>query len=151
MFSKIELNHLGKAKALIQNAEIFQFNTALVDGWDTGDFYVGNRSDINSMSYHVRFSNESLLLSQAYPSGADIIIATAPDIITLYDSNTYMPLTNEDLQEHAEKGTLSQLRVTLGVIEASEHWWVFPEKTEAAWQPYFKRLGYIGKIIRYPF
>lgn len=54
-------------------------------------------------------------------------------------------------QEHTSKGTLSLLRVTLGVIEASEHWWVSPEKTEAAWQPYFKRLGYIGKIIRYPF
>ena len=79
------------------------------------------------------------------------MIATAPDIITLYDSNTYMPLTNKDLQEHTAKGALLHLRVTPGVIETSEHWWVSPEKAEAAWQPYFKRLGYIGKIIRYPF
>lgn len=103
----------------------FDYGTATVEGKD-GSTYV------------VLFQNENLVI---YKDGN--VVMTAPDIISFYDINDGMPLTNADTKEGQY--------VDIGIIEVDERWW---KNGEAAindvWAPYFKNVEYTGKIVRYP-
>lgn len=149
IFQSIDDAGLCKAKSLIQRGKIMNYTTALIDGWDIGDYFVVDEDSSNAVKYHIRFSNESLLLYEVQPDGNEKIVLTAPDIITMYNCDTYHPLTNEDLQTLKGSNKLDTLRVTLGAIQVDSHWWLNRDATKSVWKPYFEHLGYFGNIIQY--
>lgn len=151
IFYLIKAAGFCEAETLMDNANIYDFQTGLKNGWDVGGYYVGYDISDRTGMYHILFSNESLLIYRVFAGGEERLIMTAPDIIALYDSTSYQPLTNEDLQLYQEAGRLGDLKVTLGVIKVDEKWWLYPEKANASWKKYFAPLGYDGDIVRYPF
>ena len=150
-FTLINKHGICKAVSLAREASIYNFQTGFKDGWDVGDYYVGYDPAERTGMYHVKFSNESLLLYQVQPNGQEKIVMTAPDIITFYDCRSHIPLTNEDLQVFKEEGRLDSLKITLGVIQVHDKWWLNPQKTSAVWKKYFSLLGYDGDVVRYSF
>lgn len=78
-------------------------------------------------------------------------LATAPCIITMYDENTGMPLTNADLKEQFLTGNGDSLRVVLGLVEVNDKWWLDEAAVTKAWEPYWQEAGYMGDLVRYLF
>lgn len=67
---------------------------------------------------------------------------TAPDIISFYDKNNDMPLTNAD--------TVEGQYVDIGIAKVDERWWNQGEEAiYEIWKPYFNNVEYAGKIVRY--
>ena len=71
------------------------------------------------------------------------VVMTAPDIISFYDIEAQIPLTNAD--------TVEGQYVDIGIIEVDERWWKQGEDyINEIWKPYFTNVDYAGKIVRYP-
>ena len=109
--------------------------TKTAGGFEYGTATVAGEDGATDM---VLFQNENLVI---YKDG--IVVMTAPDIISFYEINDGMPLTNADTKEGQY--------VDIGIIEVDERWW---KNGEAAindvWAPYFKNVEYTGRIVRYP-
>lgn len=117
---------------------------------DKGYYYVGAEG-VPGKDFLVQFNNESMAVSVLQEDGTYECIATAPCIITMYDENTGMPLTNADLKEQFLAGNGDSLSVVLGIIEVDEKWWNNPEAVAEAWRPYWVEAGYSGGLVRYSF
>lgn len=115
--------------------KITKVETKTAGGFDYGTATVAGE---DGSTYMVLFQNENLVI---YKDG--IVVMTAPDIISFYEINAGMPLTNADTKEGQY--------VDIGIIEVDERWW---KNGEAAindvWAPYFKNVEYTGRIVRYP-
>lgn len=115
--------------------KITKVETKTAGGFDYGTATVAGE---DGSTYMVLFQNENLVI---YKDG--IVVMTAPDIISFYEINDGMPLTNADTKEGQY--------VDIGIIEVDERWW---KNGEAAindvWAPYFKNVEYTGRIVRYP-
>ena len=115
--------------------KISKVETKTAGGFDYGTATVAGE---DGSTYMVLFQNENLVI---YKDG--IVVMTAPDIISFYEINAGMPLTNADTKEGQY--------VDIGIIEVDERWW---KNGEAAindvWAPYFKNVEYTGRIVRYP-
>lgn len=107
----------------------------VVAGFDYGTATIAGK---DGATYKVLFQNENLVL---YKNGE--VVMTAPDIISFYDIDTGMPLTNAD--------TVKGQNVDIGIIKVDERWWkTGEENVNKIWAPYFKNVEYTGKIVRYP-
>jgi DUF917 family protein len=145
LFMLLNDSKIVSAKSLTDVTNITGFQTKVSGGWDIGEFYVGDTT-----KYHVRFSNESLTIHTVDPvTESESIYMTAPDIISVYDAVTGMPLTNEDLQVLQTKQQLDSTKVVLGVIKVDSKWESHPAKVLSAWEPYFQAVGYNGGIVPY--
>lgn len=115
--------------------KITKVETKTAGGFDYGTATVAGE---DGSTYMVLFQNENLVI---YKDGT--VVMTAPDIISFYEINDGMPLTNADTKEGQY--------VDIGIIEVDERWW---KNGEAAindvWAPYFKNVEYTGRIVRYP-
>lgn len=125
------------------------FSTGFQGGWDVGTFTIEDEQ--NDSRWRVAFSNESLLLYQVDVHGSEHLVCTAPDIITLYDADTFLPLTNEDLEVWHKDNSLGKRRVALGVIQAHKRWYELTDASSSSWKPYLAALGYEGELVAYPF
>ena len=83
----------------------------------------------------IYFQNENLVLEV---DGKPIM--TVPDIITVVDAKTGVPLTNAD----TKKG----MDVYVGIMKVDDSWWQNPEMPKI-WQSFFNNVGYEGSIIKY--
>lgn len=107
----------------------------VVAGFDYGTATIAGK---DGATYKVLFQNENLVL---YKNGE--VVMTAPDIISFYDIDAGMPLTNAD--------TVKGQNVDIGIIKVDERWWKTGEENiNNIWAPYFKNVEYTGKIVRYP-
>lgn len=117
---------------------------------DKGYYYLGVEGEAGNYFY-VQFNNETMAVSVLNEFGTFDCIATAPCIITMYDENTGLPLTNADLKEQILSGNGDSLNVVLGIIEVDSKWWTNFDELTKAWKPYLEEAGYAGDIVRYSF
>ena len=117
---------------------------------DKGYYYLGEEGTPGK-DFFVQFNNESMAVSVLQEDGTYRCIATAPCIITMYDENTGMPLTNADLKEQFLAGNGNSLNVVLGIVEVDYKWWNNPSAVTEAWRPYWVESGYTGELVRYSF
>ena len=116
--------------------QVTRVETKQEGGFDYGEFDVcGSENDI----WTVAFQNENLTCK----NNGEIIV-TAPDIITIFDNDQGIALTNADVKEGQN--------VQLGVIQVTDKWWKTGyENVNAIWKQYFEHVNYSGDIIRYEF
>lgn len=134
---------------LCARGQVTQFSSAEMDGFDIGGYMVSSVENKDEVSYQVKFQNENILLYQVDSDYKSTIYMTAPDIISLIDNNTGMPLTNEDLAQIYQSGKLESLNVALVKIKVCDNWWENEEATEKVWKPVFENLGYKGSVVKY--
>ena len=125
-----ELKAKGVCRGKITKVDVkvkggFDYGTAVIAGED-------------GSTYEVLLQNESLVM---FKDGE--VLMTAPDIISFYDIEAQVPLTNAD--------TVEGQYVDIGFIEVDERWWKQGEDyINEIWKPYFNNVDYSGKIVRYP-
>ena len=118
----------------VGSGEVIYVETKTAGGFDYGVVHI--KCEDNS-KIDVAFQNENLVIMK---NGE--VLMTAPDIITLYDKNARMPITNADVA----KGMI----VDVGVVKVDERWWNRgEEEINQIWQPYFKNVEYHGPIVRF--
>lgn len=105
-----------------------------VGGFDCGVTVV---KDENGKEYYVEFKNENLVLRDE--SGKSYI--TAPDIISMVDLSTMIPLTNADTKEGMD------VLVLMAPVE--EKWWREDCKAYLGWMEELRNIGFEGDQIRY--
>ena len=121
--SIVDCKLLGKGK--IKEIEI---KTDM--GFDVGKVIVANDKELT-----ICYQNENMLvLHDGKP------VMTVPDIITTYDLNTGIPVTNADIKEGMD--------VAVGLIKVDDKWWKNPKMFDV-WRPILKRFGYTGDAIPY--
>lgn len=148
-----EMNYPIQCATLTTKASPVQYfhqESAAGGARDKGYYYLGVEGEPGNYFY-IQFNNETMAVSVLNDSGDYDCIATAPCIITMYDENTGMPLTNADLKEQILSGNGDALNVMLGIIKVDEKWWNNPAATTRAWKPYLEEAGYMGDIVRYSF
>ncbi len=144
-----EIVKAGKPLTILcSNGKVTQFSSVDSDGFDVGGYKIVN-NDENACDYRILFKNENLLIYKIESDGDETIYMTAPDIITVLDRKTGMPLTNEDLEQKAQNNELGELEVVLVKIKVDDKWWDDEEATLNAWKPLLSDLGYAGKIVKY--
>jgi len=131
-------DYLAKAGNLpsrgICTGKITKVDTKTANGFDYGVAVVAGE---DGKEYKVLFQNENLVIFQD-----EKVLMTVPDIISFYDKEKHMPLTNAD--------TVEGQYVDIGIAKVDERWWVQGEETiNKIWEPYFKNVEYTGKIVRY--
>lgn len=116
---------------------------------DKGTISIGEGAN----RYEILYLNESLVLNKVYRDGTIQTIATAPDIITMYDVTTGEPVTNADIYDWSMKGPseLGKHKLLLGLIKAHDNWDVSETQLNAFWKEAFSLTGYSGNVVRYPF
>lgn len=118
----------------ICTGKITKVETKTAGGFDYGVAIVKGE---DGSEYKVLFQNENLVI---FKDGE--VIITAPDIISFYDKDADMPLTNAD--------TVEGQYVDIGIAKVDERWWLKgEEKINDVWKPYFTNVEYTGKIVRY--
>lgn len=117
---------------------------------DKGYYYPGEKG-VPGQYFFVQFNNENMVVSVLTEDGTYKCLATAPCIITMYDENTGMPLTNADLKEQFLTGNGDSLRVVLGLVEVNDKWWLDEAAVTKAREPYWQEAGYMGDLVRYLF
>ena len=114
--------------------KITKLETKTANGFDYG---VATIAGEDGCEYKIPFQNENLAI---YKDGTPIM--TVPDIISVYDKEAKMPLTNADTAEGQY--------VDVGIAKVDEKWWKVGEaKMNEIWAPYFSNVEYTGKIIRF--
>lgn len=136
-----------EARALTLVTKISDYTPNENPEFDNGYYYVGD--GVTSPKYKIAYENESLVL-YLVKGDEEIPYMTAPDIITMYNAKTGEPVTNEDIDQNHQAGTLDDLEVVPGIIRVSDQWWKDAMVTNNAWRPYFEEVGYSGDVIRYP-
>lgn len=149
LFDELNKRGIVEARTLHFHTKIHDFTTDFKDGFDVGSYLIGDETGGFNPAYKILFQNENLLLYRIEADGRHVLKMTAPDIITMYNARTGVPLTNEDLFLLRDAGKLDELEVVLGVIKADHRWHNSGIKMEAAWQPYFAALDYYGRVKRY--
>lgn len=123
-----------KAKGICRG-KITKVEVKVVGGFDYGTAVVAGE---DGFTYKVLLQNENLAIFKD-----DQVLMTAPDIISFYDIEAQIPLTNAD--------TVEGQYVDIGIIEVDERWWKQGEDyINEIWAPYFKNVEYTGKVVRYP-
>lgn len=148
-----EMNYPIQCAALTTKASPVQYfhqEAAAGGARDKGYYYLGVEGEAGNYFY-VQFNNETMAVSVLNEFGTFDCIATAPCIITMYDENTGLPLTNADLKEQILSGNGDSLNVVLGIIEVDSKWWTNFDELTKAWKPYLEEAGYAGDIVRYSF
>lgn len=138
-----------KITLLCAKGKVTQFSSTEMEGFDIGGYLVSDVENETGISYQIKFQNENILLYRVDQNYQSEIYMTAPDIISLIDNHTGMPLTNEDLAQIYQDGNLNNLSVALVKIKVCENWWKNENMTEELWKPVFENLGYIGPIVKY--
>ncbi|NLU24876.1 MAG: DUF917 domain-containing protein [Clostridiales bacterium] len=119
----------------ICRGKITKVETKTAGGFDYGVAIVAGE---DGHEYKVLFQNENLVL---FDNGR--VVMTAPDIISFYDIDNGMPLTNADTAEGQH--------VDIGILKVDERWWKRGEAViNDVWAPYFKNVEYDGRIVRFP-
>lgn len=131
---------------LCSNGKITQFSSNAANGFDIGEYKIVNCENEKEY-YRILFKNENLIIYKGNDN-EEIVRLTAPDIITMIDRKTGMPLTNEDLMQIYQKGELDELRVCLMLFATNYRWNRFNEEVAAAWKHEFADLGYYGELVR---
>lgn len=124
-----------KSRCIANKFQIKDFHSEQSGGWDIGTIELSDDKEV----YFVAFTNENLALFKSV-EGKKQIVATVPDIITLYDTNEHKVLTNEDLMELYHKNTLFAHTVSVGVVRADELW--YQKNTDGIWDTYFDLIHY---------
>lgn len=118
----------------ICTGKIVKVETKTAGGFDYGVAVVEGE---DGCEYRVPFQNENLVLFKD-----NEVLITAPDIISFYDKEADMPLTNAD--------TVEGQYIDIGIAKVDERWWLQGEEAiNKVWAPYFKNVEYTGKIVRY--
>ena len=102
------------------------------DGWDWGSTEIEKE---DGSKYFIDFKNENLVARDDKK-----VYLTAPDIITIVESDTYTPLTNSDTKEGQS--------VVVLAMPVHKNWFSNSKGTQV-WQPYFDGINYTGKIVRF--
>lgn len=114
--------------------KIIKMETKTANGFDYGVAIIAGE---DGHEYKIPFQNENLAI---YKDGE--VIMTAPDIISVYNKDTKLPMTNADTAEGQY--------VDVGIARVDEKWWKQGEaKINEVWKPYFSNVEYTGKIVRY--
>ena len=114
--------------------KITKVETKTAGGFDYGVAIVAGE---DGCEYKVLFQNENLVI---FKDGE--VLVTAPEIISFFDKEARMPLTNAD--------TVEGQYVDIGILKVDERWWKQGEEAiNAVWAPYFKNVEYTGKIVRF--
>lgn len=115
--------------------KITKMETKTANGFDYGVAIIAGE---DGHEYKIPFQNENLAI---YKNGTPLM--TVPDIISVFNKETGMPMTNADTAEGQY--------VDVGIARVDEKWWKVGEaKMNEIWKPYFSNVEYTGKIIRYP-
>ena len=118
----------------ICTGRITKVETKTAGGFDYGVAIVAGE---DGNEYKVLFQNENLAIFKN-----DEILMTVPDIISFYDKEKHMPLTNAD--------TVEGQYVDIGIAKVDDRWWVQGEEAiNKVWEPFFKNVEYTGKIVRF--
>ncbi|MBQ9534688.1 MAG: DUF917 domain-containing protein [Clostridia bacterium] len=113
---------------------ITKMETKTANGFDYGVAVVSGE---DGCEYKIPFQNENLAI---YRDG--VTLMTAPDIISLYNKDTMLPMTNADTEEGQY--------VDVGIARVDEKWWKQGEgRINEIWKPYFSNVEYTGKIVRF--
>lgn len=131
------------------NGKVTEFSSEEIDGFDIGSYKVADIDAVRNEGYRIVFKNESLLLYHIGEDSNESIYMTAPDIISMIDRKTGMPLTNEDLAQIFINDQLTDLRVILIKMKVDVSWWYNEEKTSIIWKKLFSDLGYDGEIVKF--
>ena len=114
--------------------KIIKMETKTANGFDYGVAIIAGE---DGHEYKIPFQNENLAI---YKDGTPIM--TVPDIISVFNKETGMPMTNADTAEGQY--------VDVGIAKVDEKWWKVGEaKMNEIWAPYFSNVEYTGKIIRF--
>ena len=114
--------------------KIVKLETKTANGFDYGVAVIAGE---DGCEYKIPFQNENLAI---YKDGETLM--TVPDIISVYNKETGMPMTNADTAEGQY--------VDVGVAKVDEKWWKVGEaKMNEIWAPYFSNVEYTGKIVRF--
>lgn len=114
--------------------KIVKMETKTAHGFDYGVAIIAGE---DGHEYQIPFQNENLAI---FKDG--VTLMTAPDIISVYNKETKMPMTNADTAEGQY--------VDVGIAKVDEKWWKQGEdKINEIWRPYFDNVEYTGKIVRY--
>lgn len=118
----------------ICTGKIVKMETKTANGFDYGVAIIAGE---DGCEYMIPFQNENLAI---YKNGE--VIMTAPDIISVYNKETKLPMTNADTAEGQY--------VDVGILKVNESWWKQGEdRINEVWKPYFSNVEYTGKIVRY--
>ncbi len=149
IFDKIVTMGAGNAHVLMEQGCICNYTPepGVTGNNDIGYYEVKESMDADN-GYRIHYANESLLIEELKGSTATPL-ATAPNIITMYEYESKKPLTNEDITLAYEHHTLDMLRVTLGVIRVDEKWWKNEDGMRECWRKYFDEIGYQGGVLKF--
>lgn len=124
-FSK-KLHAVGVQHKVFATGVIKKIDVTVKDGFDFGKTVI---ESVDGQIYKVDFQNENLIIRDC----ADNALLVVPELITLIDTDTMMPLTNADTAE-------GQNVMLLG-IKAPHRWWDIPEGY-TCWADILKLIGY---------
>lgn len=121
----------------------------LHNGKEYGVIQIYTKCPDDNIQWEIRFKNESIVLFQNSKSALDAPVITAPDIITVFDETSNVPLTNDYILKHIDE--LKGHKVSIGVLPAPSKWWENRDTKEmtAIWRKYYDELEYRGLCLRY--
>lgn len=108
-------------------------------GFDYGETTIVD--DETKDEWLIKFINENIVIYKKV-DGEFKPQMTAPEIITMYEQKTALPLTNAD--------TKIGQKVVVGAIAASKEWWFTPESNVYEfWKTYYEACEYKGGILHF--
>ncbi len=129
-FNLLKENNIVESQ-LLTTGIVTEFFNETKGGYDYGHFLV---KDEEGNIWKTQYQNENLTIRKN-----DNIVVTVPEIITTFDLDSGVPLTNADIKENQ--------KIAIGIMKVNEKWWKNPDMPKY-WQSYLDRIDYNDKLIK---